>query len=191
VNAALLIDSIVRQTTVLIAQVATATESRPGLAHTADEVFGNLVSALRGQGVTNKGIADMFGLTLRTYHNRVARLAESDAQHGRLLRESIYGFIEDRKSVRRAQVLERFSGDEPVLVAGLLRDLVTSELVFQSGSGASESRRELEWGHRVLVRGMLHRTGRPGGMGSGVLRSLSGRRRDARSEASTGRQGPG
>lgn len=65
-NAAVLIDSIVRQTTVLIAQIATATESRPRLAHTADEVFGSLVRELRSQGVTNKGIADMFGLTLRT-----------------------------------------------------------------------------------------------------------------------------
>jgi hypothetical protein len=78
---------------------------------------------------------------LRTYHNRVARLAENDAQHGRLLREAIYGVIEERKSVRKAQVLERFSSDEPVLVTGLLRDLVTAELVFQSGSGSATAYR--------------------------------------------------
>ena len=75
-NAELLIDSIVRQTTVLIAEIATATDMRPQLARTANEVFLSLVEALRTQGVSNKAIADMFGLTLRTYHNRVARLAD-------------------------------------------------------------------------------------------------------------------
>lgn len=134
-NAELLIDSIVRQTMVLIAEIATATETRPQLARTADDIFRSLVEALRGQGVTNKAIADMFGLTLRTYHNRVARLAESDAQRGEQLRNAIYKFIEERKSVRKAQVLEQFRAHEPVLVVGLLRDLVSAELVFQSGSG--------------------------------------------------------
>jgi hypothetical protein len=135
VNAELLIDSIVRQTMVLIAEIATATETRPQLARTADDVFRSLTEALRGQGVTNKAIADMFGLTLRTYHNRVARLAESEAQRGQQLREAIYEFIEERKSVRKAQVLAQFHNHEPVLVVGLLRDLVSAELVFQSGSG--------------------------------------------------------
>ena len=141
VNAALLIDSIVRQTTVLIADIATATEARPQLAHTADEVFRNLVLALRSQGVTNKGIADMFGLTLRTYHNRIARLAETEAQRGRQLREEIYRFIEEQGSVRKASVLEHFHAHEPVLVSGLLRDLVNAELVFQSGSGQATAYR--------------------------------------------------
>lgn len=134
-NAELLIDSIVRQTMVLIAEIATATESRPQLARTADDIFRSLVDALRSHGVSNKAIADMFGLTLRTYHNRVARLAEADAQRGEQLRSAILKFIDERKSVRKAQVLDHFRGHEPALVVGLLRDLVTTELVFQSGSG--------------------------------------------------------
>jgi hypothetical protein len=141
VNAELLIDAIVRQTTVLIAEIATATEIRPQLAHTADDVFRSLVTALRSQGVTNKAIADMFGLTLRTYHNRVARLAEGEAERGEQLRQAIYKFIEERKSVRKAQILEQFHAHEPVLVAGLLRDLVAAELVFQSGSGQATAYR--------------------------------------------------
>jgi hypothetical protein len=135
VNAELLIDSIVRQTMVSIAEIATATESRPQLARTADDIFRSLVEALRSQGVTNKAIADMFGLTLRTYHNRVARLAEADAQRDEQLREAILKFIEERKSVRKAQVIDQFRAHEPVMVVGLLRDLVSAELVFQSGSG--------------------------------------------------------
>ena len=120
---------------VLIAEIATATESRPQLARTADDIFRSLVEAFRSHGVTNKAIADMFGLTLRTYHNRVARLAEADARRGEQLRDAIFKFIEERKSVRKLQVLEHFRTHEPVLVVGLLRDLVSAELVFQSGSG--------------------------------------------------------
>jgi hypothetical protein len=44
----LLIDSIVRQTTVLIASLATAAGHGPSLAHLADHVLGNLVGELRG-----------------------------------------------------------------------------------------------------------------------------------------------
>jgi len=134
-DAARLIDSLVRQTTVLIAEVATASESRPRLARVADEVFRNLVAEFRNQGVSNKGIADMFGLTLRTYHKKMARLVEADAEQGRQLREDIYRFIGDRGSARRAEVLGKFPTHEPVLIAGLLRDLVTAELLFASGSG--------------------------------------------------------
>jgi hypothetical protein len=71
VNVNLLIDSIVRQTTVLIAQLATASGGRPSLAHTANQVFIDLVRELKDQGVGSKVIADMFGLALRTYHDRV------------------------------------------------------------------------------------------------------------------------
>ena len=71
----LLIDSIVRQTTVLIASLATASGNRPSLAHLANQVLGNLVGELKAQGLGNKVIADMLGMALRTYHDRVARLA--------------------------------------------------------------------------------------------------------------------
>jgi hypothetical protein len=43
VNVNLLIDAIVRQTTVLIAQLATAAGVRAPLAHTANQVFVDLV----------------------------------------------------------------------------------------------------------------------------------------------------
>ena len=79
----LLIDAIVRQTTVLIAQLATASGVRTPLAHIANQVFLDLVNELRAQGLGNKVIADMFGLALRTYHRRVNQLAESNTFRGR------------------------------------------------------------------------------------------------------------
>ena len=67
VNVNLLIDSIVAQATVLIAQLATATGTRAPLAHTANQVFLDLFRELKGQGLGNKVIADVSGLAIRTY----------------------------------------------------------------------------------------------------------------------------
>jgi hypothetical protein len=54
-NIQVLIDSIVRQTTILIAQLATSAGARAPLAHVANQVFLELVSELKAQGLGNKG----------------------------------------------------------------------------------------------------------------------------------------
>src|SRR6185369_747867 len=68
---------MVRQTTVLIAQMATTAGARAPLAHTANSVFLDLARELKQQGLGSKVISDMFGLTLRAYDAKVARLTES------------------------------------------------------------------------------------------------------------------
>jgi hypothetical protein len=73
VNVQLLIDSIVRQTTVLIAQLATAGGARAPLASVANQVFLDLARELDAQGVSRKVGADMFGLALRTYQRKLQR----------------------------------------------------------------------------------------------------------------------
>jgi len=135
VNVNLLIDAIVRQTTVLIAQLATAAGARAPLAHTANQVFMDLVAELKEQGLGNKVIADMFGLTLRTYHNKIARLSESNTDRGRSLWEALLGFVEERGSVSRADLLHRFRGDDDATVRGVLKDLVDSGVLFRTGRG--------------------------------------------------------
>jgi hypothetical protein len=50
-DAKLLIDAIVRQTTVLIAQLSTAAGIRAPLAHVADQVFLDLASEIEALGV--------------------------------------------------------------------------------------------------------------------------------------------
>jgi hypothetical protein len=131
----LLIDSIVRQTTVLIASLATAAGHRPSLAHLANQVLGSLVGELKSQGLGNKVIADMFGMALRTYHDRVARLSESQSEGGRSLWDAVLGHIQERGPVLRADVLRRFNRDGDAMVRGVLRDLVSTGLVFRTGQG--------------------------------------------------------
>jgi hypothetical protein len=71
VNVNLFIDAIVRQTTVLIAELATSRGLRAPLAHVADQVFIELTRELESQGLSRKVTADMFGMALRTYQRKV------------------------------------------------------------------------------------------------------------------------
>jgi hypothetical protein len=135
VNVNLLIDAIVRQTMVLIAQLATTAGARAPLAHTANRVFVDLVRELKQQGLGSKIISDMFGLTLRAYHAKVARLSESGTERGRSLWEALLAFVQERGPVSRLDILQRFSGDEETVVRGVLRDLVDSGFLFRSGRG--------------------------------------------------------
>jgi hypothetical protein len=134
-DATVLIDAVVRQTTVLIAQLATAAGGRAPLAHTANQVFVDLVRELKEQGVANKVIADMFGLALRTYHDKVRRLSESSTVRGKSLWEATLAYIEDEGTVLQAAVLHRFRNDDESTVRGVLTDLVESGMIFRTGRG--------------------------------------------------------
>lgn len=149
-NVHLLIDAVVRQTTVLLAQLATAGGARASLSHTANQVFVELTTELRRQGLNNKLIADLFGLSLRTYHNKVRRLSESNTDRGRPLWNAVSDFIQSQSAVSRADVLRRFCRDEETLVKSVLLDLVEAGVVFTKGRGDSvyyraANNEELAW----------------------------------------------
>lgn len=136
-NLRLLIDSIVRQTTVLIAQLATAQGVRAPLAHVANQVFLDLSQELSRQGVSRKVSADMFGLALRTYLRKLQRLEEGVTDRGHSLWEAVLGHLQTSSPavVLRAEVLRRFHRDDPELVRGVLHDLCESGVLFRIGSG--------------------------------------------------------
>jgi hypothetical protein len=136
-NSKLLVDAIVRQTTVLIAQVCTAAGVRAPLAQIADQVFLGLSREIEAQGVGRKVAADMFGLALRSYQKKVQRLAESATMQDRTLWEAVLDYLRDHGSVPRRRVFERFSRDDEDAVAAVLNDLVGSGLAYATGRGAS------------------------------------------------------
>jgi hypothetical protein len=131
----LLIEAIVRQTTILIAQLATAGGSRAPLAQVADQVFLDLVHELERQGVSRKVSADMFGLGLRTYQRKIQRFLESSTDHGRSLWVAVLEYVERAVNVTRAEVLVQFASDDESQVRGVLRDLCESGLIAATGSG--------------------------------------------------------
>lgn len=133
-NVKLLIDGIVRQTTVLLAQLSTTAGSRAPLARVTDEVFRNLARELEAQGVGRPVVADMFGMALRSYQRKVQRLAESATQRDRTLWEAVLEFVQEERPTR-TRVLERFAHDGEKEVVSVLTDLVKTGLVFTTGSG--------------------------------------------------------
>jgi hypothetical protein len=134
-NVQVLIDSIVRQVTVLIAQLATSGGIRAPVAHLANQVFLELARELEAQGVSRKVGADMFGMALRAYIRKVRRLSETATDRGRTLWQAVLEFIRDEELVGRDRVLERFRADGELEVSAVLHDLTESGLVFCSGSG--------------------------------------------------------
>ncbi len=140
-NAQVLIDAIVRQTMVLIAQLSTTDGVRSPLSHVADEAFIGLVRELEHQGLGKKVIADMFGLALRSYQQKVQRLSESATRRGVTLWSALHAFLAEHGSATREEVLEHFRNDEEAQVRGILSDLVESGLVCRSKRGKQTSYR--------------------------------------------------
>lgn len=130
-----LIDAVVRQTTVLLAHLATAAGVRAPLAHLANQVFLDLVQELESQGLGRKVVADMFGIALRSYQIKVRRLSESSTERNRTLWEAVLALVRDEGPVNRARVLDRHRHDDEGQVRAILHDLVDSGLVYQAGRG--------------------------------------------------------
>jgi hypothetical protein len=143
----LLIEYIVRQTTVLLAQLSTAAGVRAPLAHVADQVFLDLAREIEAQGVRRTVVADMFGLALRSYQLKVQRLQDSSRVEPSLW-QKVHSELA-ASSLRRSELLNRLLPAEPKDVAAVLNDLVGSGLAYCSGRGpnavyglTSESDRE-------------------------------------------------
>jgi hypothetical protein len=107
-----LIDGIVRQTTVLIAQLSTVAGIRAPLSRIVDQVFLNLAHELEAQGVTRKVAADMFGLALRSYQLKIGRLTQSASENEHTLWEAVLEFLRAAPGCTRRKLMERFSLDE-------------------------------------------------------------------------------
>jgi hypothetical protein len=153
VNTQLLIDAIVRQTTVLVAQLATSGGVRAPLAGVANQVFLELSDELYAQGISRKVSADMFGMALRTYLRKIQRLRESSTDGGTSLWEAVLGFLSREGLVTRAEVLRRFHRDDADIVRGVLHDLVETGLVLKSGSGPRTAYRAATAAELESVRG--------------------------------------
>jgi hypothetical protein len=135
-NVRLLIDGVVRQTTILIAQLSTAAGVRAPLARVADQVFLDLAREIEAQGIGRKVVADMFGLALRSYQKKVQRLTESTTERNKTLWQATLEFLRDGSKTRR-RIEDRFLHDGEREVGAVLNDLVSSGLVYCTGRGDS------------------------------------------------------
>ncbi len=130
----LLIDDIVRQTTLLIGHLSTAAGLREPLSHIADQVFLELSRELDAQGVRLKVAADMFGMTLRSYQLKVRRLSEQCDRRGASLWCAIHDRLKEA-TASRDELIHRFGRHDPKKVAATLCDMVESGVAYSSGRG--------------------------------------------------------
>lgn len=133
-NVPLLVSDIVRQTTVLIAQLSTAAGLRAPLSNIADQVFLELSKELEAQGVRRKVVADMFGLALRSYQIKVQRLSEAPSTTLSLW-QKIYESLA-HGAASRAELEQQNRAHAPKQVAAALQDMVQSGIAYTSGGGA-------------------------------------------------------
>jgi hypothetical protein len=131
----LLIDAIVQQTTILIAQLSIAAGIRAPLSHLADQIFVDLAKEIERQGVSKKVAADMFGMALRGYQRRVQRASESASVRNRTLWEAVYDFVSEQGNVSRERISERFRYDSADDVGAVLADLAANGLIYCAGRG--------------------------------------------------------
>ncbi len=129
----LLTDTVVRHTTVLLAQLATAAGARAPLANLANQVFLDLARELEAQGVRRKVVADMFGLALRSYQLKMQRLVDqNDVQPS--LWQGVLSTLE-QGSATREELESTFVHASPASLAAILHDLVESGFIYSSGRG--------------------------------------------------------
>lgn len=130
-----------RQTAVLLAQLANAGGARSPLAHVTTQVFFELAQELERMGVTRKVSADMFGLGVRTYRRKLQRAAATAAVTGPTLRNKVLEFVRSGQLVPRTDVFAHFAHAEEDQLRAILRDLRDSGLMFTLGKGASTAYR--------------------------------------------------
>jgi hypothetical protein len=130
----LLMNDIVRQTTLLIAQLSTAAGVREPLSHVTDQVFLELSRELDARGIRLKVAADMFGMTLRSYQLKVRRLSEQNERHGACLWQAIFERLQEGGATRE-ELIQRFGRHDPKRVAATLCDMVESGVAYSSGRG--------------------------------------------------------
>jgi Winged helix DNA-binding domain len=134
-NAHLLIQAVMQQTTVFIAQLATSGGIRAPLSHVANQVFLDLSVELQNHGVKKNVIADMFGLALRTFHRKVAELSQSQSVEGQSVWAAVLDFVHHNGPVTAVRIFQRFAHDDREVVAGVLSDLTNTGLCYRAGRG--------------------------------------------------------
>ncbi len=133
----LLIRTVVRQCANLVAVAATLDGRRTPLGTVLDQFFVDLVDALARQGLRQKVIADMLGITPRTFYARMRKLEESGLEPGRTLWQDLLRFIRERGRARQDDILRKFSTHDEAVLRSVLRDLTDSELIYRTGTGAA------------------------------------------------------
>ncbi|MFT4704549.1 MAG: hypothetical protein ACI81R_002254, partial [Bradymonadia bacterium] len=133
----LLINSLLQRCAALIASIATYEGARAPLGHVEERMFLALATELENRGLSRKVIADMFGVTLRSYQRKTQRVQQRATDAHGTVWAAVLDFLHGAGPVSRTEVFQRFRYDDEETLRSVLRDLVESGLVFNSGVGSN------------------------------------------------------
>jgi hypothetical protein len=160
--------ALIRDTSLLVASVATRDGSRMPVAPLLDRLFHGLACELHGRQVRRRVAADMFGMAPRAYLRKVRRAEESVTDHGYSLWQGVYEHIAANPGIELAGLARRFHRDDEGVLRGVLSDLRESGLVEQnpangfcaaSGRQLSERLARKLGGNDELVWAVIYREG--------------------------------
>jgi hypothetical protein len=129
--------ALVRDTTTLVAAVATRDGSRMPLGPLSERFFHGLACELHAMQIRRRVAADMFGMVPRAYLRKVRRAEESMTDHGYSLWQAVYEFIASTQGVELVELARRFHRDDEGVLRGVLSDLRENGLVDATGRGGT------------------------------------------------------
>lgn len=118
-----------------VAQLATAGGGRMPLGHLGDHMFLALTNELQSRGLTKKVIADMLGMSLRTYHRRVHEVRQRQHAVARTVWEAVLELIGAAQPISGRAIQVQLFNYDGELISGALNDLTKSGLVQRTGWG--------------------------------------------------------
>jgi hypothetical protein len=121
--------ALIRDTTTLVAAVATRDGARMPLGPLAERLFHGLACELHAKQIRRRVAADMFGMVPRAYLRKVRRAEESVTDHGYSLWQAVYEHIASTQGVELSELTRRFHRDDEGVLRGVLADLRESGLV--------------------------------------------------------------
>lgn len=137
------IRTIVDEFASMIAAMATKGGGRLSLEGLDNHFQQALIRSLVDQQLNHKVIADMLGMSLSSFGRHLARARNLDHDQNDSQWSKLYAFISAHPNTSRDDILKRFYPVEEVLIAGLLRDMVSNELV-------TIDRNDGTWRYRVI-----------------------------------------
>lgn len=121
--------ALIRDTTTLVAAIATKDGARMPLGPLGDRLFHGLACELHAKQIRRRVAADMFGMVPRAYLRKVRRAEESVTDYGYSLWQAVYEYIASTQGVELAELTRRFHRDDEGVLRGVLSDLRESGLV--------------------------------------------------------------
>jgi hypothetical protein len=129
--------AIIRLSTTLIAHLALQSRQRAPLTRLDDDFFAALVREMKGAGLSHRIVADMLGISSRTYFARARKLAIASDSNDPDLWMALLLFIEQEGAVGQRALSTHFPTHAPAKLRATLNRMLRAEVLERHVAGSS------------------------------------------------------